>query len=1014
MSNRAKSMTSKTYWRSFGDRSGSPTFRRQHAREFPEGAETIEMDGVSRRGFMGIMGASVALAGGAACVRKPAQYILPYAQRPEDLVPGRPRYFASNVHVAGDVASVLVKSQDGRPAKIEGNPGHTSSQGSTDAWTQALVLGMYDPERSRTAWHDGAEVSLDQAIAGLHGLRDGFGSGAGVALLMEHAASPTLKGLVDRFTNALPQARVFVHDDTRRWAQLDATTMVAGAPQAVSYDTGAARVIVAVDSDLLGVEAGRVSNTRGFADGRRLEGEHDSMNRLYAVEPVFTVTGASADHRLQLPASQAGEFLKALAEYVFAHGVSRPAGLATLAHTSSGERFDAWVAAVGDDLVAHRNGSLVAVGDRQPAWVHALAFALNSALGNVGQTVFFRPADELVVGGDMAALASAIGEGSVSTLLIVGSNPVHSAPGSLDVATLLGSVETTVHLGLYRDETGALCDWHVPMSHALEAWGDAIDAAGHPGIQQPLIEPLYPSLSPIEFMAHVLPGESQHDAYQLVREHWRTATGVSRFDTQWQRWLHGGMIDHDRGRTAPPDFDWSGVAGRHVALDAPEGGSYEVVFALDSKVIDGRYANNAWLQELPEPLTKMTWDNAALVGVRTADALGLQYEISDTGRSNPDVPVALSGQLVADKLQVSLGGRSVTLPAMVTPGVPEGVIVLPLGYGRSFGGSVADGVGVNVNEIRTDAEPWIALGAQASRVAASFEIATTQDHGLMEGRPLVREADLQSYRQNPDFVLDAELLPDHYLHSLWEEPNPRDGQQWGMSIDLTTCTGCNTCTIACQAENNIPVVGKERILQGREMHWIRLDRYYSGDAENPEAVIQPVACMHCENAPCEQVCPVAATVHGPEGTNDMAYNRCIGTRYCANNCPFKVRRFNFFNFNRENDRQNPNLRLQRNTDVTVRFRGVMEKCTYCIQRINRAKIDAKVNGTGVVQDGQITPACGQACPSQAIVFGDINDPNSRVSQAKRRNRDYALLSWLNVHPRTTYLARIRNLNPALV
>ncbi len=1026
----AKETSVKRYWRSYDELAETPEFRETLRKEFPAGAEELEVSGVGRRSFLGLMGASIGLAGVgmSGCVRKPPQYILPYAERPEDLLPGEPQEYATVLQLGGSVLGVVVSSQDGRPSKIEGNPLHPMSRGASSALAQAAVLSVYDPDRSASAKRAGAEVALGEVTAELAAIGEAAGraGGRGLAVLVEDLHSPTFATLLSEMQAAWPQARVFVHDPVRASNRDAGLAMVGLEGAAVTYALRHARVVVALDSDFLGTDADSVYHAREFSMGRRVESESDAMNRLYAVEPAFTVTGSTADNRLQLPASQVPEFAKALAAYLAGRGVSLGGGLGALSSSATGEKVQRWVAAVGDDLLANRGASVVVVGERQPAWVHALAFAINEALGANEQIVQFRDHTDRPRGGGLDALVQAAGE--IETLVVIGANPGYAHTGDVDVSAL-GRIARVVHAGYYFDETAALAGLHIPLCHDLEAWGDLRAADGSVAVAQPLIEPLYDSLSPIEVLAHLLPASvvehtdgadgAVRSAYAQVRRVWRTRSGQEgvSFDRAWNRWVHQGLAADGAAlaRRGPLRLDGIAAAAAAAAAAAPTQGALEVIWQLDAKVLDGRYANNAWLQELPEPLTKICWDNAALIGPQTARAFGLRFE---TALDNADVPSVYYGQLQAPMVTLSVNGRQLALPAFITPGVAENVVVLPLGYGRAATslrvGHGDEGVGFDTYGLQAAASPWIATGATLSVAGGTYTIATTQDHGSVEGRPLVLETALDEYRANPTFVDDYELMPAYKLHSLWDEPHPRDGHQWGMSIDLTTCIGCNACTIACQAENNIPVVGKERVLQGREMSWIRLDRYYSGDAENPEVIMQPLACQHCENAPCEQVCPVAATVHSPEGTNDMAYNRCIGTRYCANNCPFKVRRFNFFNFNRENDEANPLLRLQRNVNVTVRFRGVMEKCTYCIQRVNQAKIEAKVAGHGVVADGAVTPACGQACPTEAIVFGDVNDPNSRVSQAKRRNRDYALLSWLNIHPRTTYLARIRNPNPALV
>lgn len=1013
-------MNGKTYWRSFGERDGNTAWEAEAAREFPENADEMTLEGVSRRAFMGLVGASTALAGFAqGCVRKPAQYILPYSDRPEDLIPGVPRYFASALHIGGDVVGVLVKSSDGRPTKIEGNPRHPASMGGTDALTQGAVLELYDPNRARTATIDGSPASFESAFSRLAGL----GRQSGVAVLVPHLDSPSLNASLR--TLAQRGVAVYAHGADLQPQRRAAHKALSGSDVDVMGTLRDARVIVALDADPIGSGPFHVAHARGYADGRRT-GLPDEMNRLYAVEPTFSITGLSADNRLQLPASQVGVFAKALAKAVAdANPNAAGAGaVRALSVTSPGDTFDTWVRAVASDLQANRSSSAIFVGERQPSWVHALGAWINQALGNVGRTIHYRTRDDRPEAGDLAALATAIEAGRVQHLVVLEGNPVYDSPGDLDVASLLGRVENTIHVAYRANETSEHCKVHVPAAHALECWGDWVSADGTRAIQQPLVEPLFASASPLEALG-AMAGE-EGSGYELLRGFWERESPAADFERAWSRWLHEGVID---ARTAPgtPEMNWSGAFTTLIgenAPSAPTASAMEVVFALDNTVYDGRYANVPWLQELPDPVTKLTWDNAALISPATARALGVNFQNAvdqfddwmrrdDAVPYDENIPITPYGYLDAPLLSITVDGRTVQIPALVTPGVAEHCVVLPLGYGRRAGGIAAVGAGFDAYPLQSTTASGFAP-ATVSVGTEVYRLATTQDHNSLEGRAVYRETTAADYGANPDWVKDYDLMPEYKLNSLWEEPNTRTGQQWGMSIDLTTCIGCNACTIACQAENNISVVGKERVLEGREMHWIRLDRYFSGPADNPTVAVQPVACMHCENAPCEQVCPVAATVHGPEGTNDMAYNRCIGTRYCANNCPYKVRRFNFFNFSRENDERNPLYRMQKNPDVTVRFRGVMEKCSYCMQRINGARIEAKVQTPeGTVADGGIVTACEQACPTGAIVFGDVNDETTRVSRMKADPRNYGMLSWLNVHPRTTYLARITNPHPEL-
>ncbi len=987
---------------------------------------------ISRRGFMGAAGASIATAsaGLTGCIRKPREYIVPFAQRPEDLVPGDPTYFATATQAGGEVLALLVESQDGRPTKVEGNPRSPAGGGGTNRWAQASVMDLYDPDRSLapvTGGNDATLVAVREALGSL-GKAKRAAAGRGLAILTQHQPSPTLNRLLAELISAMPQARLFAYSpDEARNARAAAAALGLGGLHSVA-DLASASVILSLDCDFLGSEGAVAAQSKAFAAGRKVTGTDSSMNRLYVAEAVQTITGTMADNRLRIASSQIGGFAQAVAKNVFA-SISAPAGadVSGLA-AASDEPVAKWASEVAKDLLANQGKSVVLVGENQPASVHALGHLLNAALGNVASTLHFTADADAPGAGSLEDLGQAIGGGAVDTLVMLGGNPAYDAPADLDFASLLGSVGTSVHVSSHRDETSAKATWHIARSHFLESWGDWRATDGTPVIQQPLIAPLFATLSDIEVVGVLLGSEaSGHD--QVLATWKATLSQAGPFDLQWRRWLHQGHLSglgtppvlpgamapltSDAGEAAEggeptplgPTYAWAGMGSLGAQGGAEvSASSVEVHFPTDSKVYDGRYANNPWLQELPDPMSKLTWDNAALMSPATARGLGVD---------------------MGDLVTISLDGRSLDVPAMVLPGTADHVVALSLGYGREAGGSFAAGAGFNAYMLRGSGGMRVAGGATIAKGQGNYELASTQDYALLKpkldnflgweppNREFVRQSTLEDYKVKPDFVQEHELLPAEELKSLWTEPNERGGQQWGMSIDLNTCTGCSNCTVACQSENNISVVGKERVLQGREMHWIRLDRYFEGDEDAPRAVVQPMGCAHCETAPCEQVCPVAATAHSTDGLNDIAYNRCIGTRYCANNCPFKVRRFNYFAFAKENDASMPLVALQRNPDVTVRFRGVIEKCSYCVQRISAAKIDAKAHGDGVVPDGTIVPACAQSCPTDAIVFGDINDPNSVVSKRKADSRDYALLSELNIHPRTTYLAKLRNPNPEL-
>jgi molybdopterin-containing oxidoreductase family iron-sulfur binding subunit len=952
---------------------------------------------LSRRGFLATLGAGASAVGLGGCVRRPLEKILPFAERPEDRIPGKPVFYATALEAGGSVLGLLVESFDGRPTKIEGNPKHPASLGAASAWAQAAVRDLYDGDRSTAPTRAGVAGSWDDFWAFADPLVEAARQrrGEGLALLLRDTPSPTLRRLVAEARAALPRARVFVHDEAQPRGADEALRTLEGPGARVHLRLDRAAVIVAVDADLLGVERDAVRHAHDFAAGRRLTGPDAAMNRLYAVEASLSLTGMSADHRLPLAASQAEPFLRALAhELVTVQGVALPPGAPTrlvaptppsLAPTAT--RF---VRAVARDLVAHRGRSVVAVGARQPAAVHALAYLVNLALGNVGTSVVLtRDADAGPAPEPLAALAAALGGGQVETLVILGGNPVYEAPADLGFEQALGRARTTIHLGLRADETGQRCTWQLPATHGLEAWGDLRAADGTAAVVQPLIAPLFDGRSEIEVLARLL-GQRDARGYDLVRATWRAVAPEPDFESRWSRWLADGVIAATAAPAATPAPRLGDLAGLLAAPRAPTTGALEADFRLDHSVCDGRYANNAWLQELPDPVTKLVWDNAALLGPATAAALGVT-----------------TGDVVA----LQARGRRLEIPAFVQPGQAEGTVGLPVGYGRSAAGRHGNRRGVNANLLRVSASPWFDGGVTATKAGTRQRLATTQRHGDMEGRPIIRSATREEYRRDPAFATrpdPAGPAP----KSLWRDPSPRTGQQWGMAIDLSVCTGCSACVVACQAENNVPVVGKDQVLRHREMHWLRIDRYYKGAPDAPEVAIQPVPCMQCENAPCEQVCPVAATNHTPHGLNDQVYNRCIGTRYCSNNCPYKVRHFNFYDYNEGLSILD---QMYQNPDVTVRGRGVMEKCTYCVQRINEATIAAKRDGKadGKVPDGGIVPACQQTCPVGAIVFGDVNDPASRVSRLKRDERSYSLLGELNTKPRTTYLAKVRNPNPEL-
>jgi molybdopterin-containing oxidoreductase family iron-sulfur binding subunit len=1018
------------YWRSLEDREGRPALGELVHRELPEGATELELDlrsELSRRRFLSLSCASAALAGAglSGCIRKPKEPVLPYAQRPEELIPGVPRRFATAAMVGGGVQGLLVESQDGRPTKIEGLPLHPMNggtlplaNGAASAWAQAEVLGLYDPDRSRAPRLDGKETTLDafqdwarDRLSALRRVR-----GKGLALLLDWRLSPSYRRLLDELVLELPEARLYLHDAVYP-ANARAGAALCGAPgRHLLLAPDRADVILALDADPLGLEGDATRHARLFASRRDVLSPAAQMNRLYVVEPAFTLTGAAADHRLRLRSSEVEGFLEALLAALIAppHALSLPRSaeeiLAALSPAAAARsRWGKWIPALAADLARSRGRSLVVVGERQPPRVHALGLLLSTMLELQGRSFWFVEDRETPRAGTISELARELSGGRVQTLLCLGGNPVYDAPAELELGKLFASVPERLHLSSHHDETSRACRWHLPRSHFLETWGDHRAADGTVSIQQPLCAPLHSSLSELELLARLL-GRPSPRGYELVRETWarrltpatqpasRPAHADPGFEARWRRWLHDGIVELGIGSptslpTEPaPELRFEALARTRAARPAAASReSLEVVFQLDPSVCDGRYANNGWLQELPDPVTKLTWDNAVVLSPATAGELGIKSH---------------------ELLELSLGGRSLRGPALIVPGTVDHALILALGYGRKHGGAVAAGAGFDAGAIRTSQARWFASGAAARRAGGRGVLAMTQEHWYLEGRPLIREQTIGEFRTHPAKTAEVHGPP---LRNLWQDPVVYKGRQWGMVIDLNLCNGCGACAIACQAENNIPVVGKRRVIENREMAWIRVDRYFTGPAADPQVRYQPVPCMQCESAPCEQVCPVAATAHSPDGLNDQAYNRCIGTRYCSNNCPYKVRRFNFFQYNKDTD---PLLRMQKNPDVTLRFRGVMEKCTYCVQRIQEAKIQAKVSGKGGEAedhwpDGTVVPACMQTCPTGAIVFGDINDDGSVVFKRRKQPRHYALLAELNVRPRTTYLAKLKNPNPEL-
>ncbi|HYA95525.1 MAG TPA: TAT-variant-translocated molybdopterin oxidoreductase [Terriglobales bacterium] len=980
--------TGLTYWRSLEELAEEPGFDEVMHREFPRLASEWP-EGCSRRDFLRLAGASLALAGLAGCTKQPLEPIVPYVVQPERIVLGLPLYFATAFPVSGIARPIIVKSVEGRPIKVEGNPQHGASLGAADAHSQAAVLGLYDPDRSQTIGYKGSVRPWGTLQANIRAAlsEQQASGGAGLRFLTETVTSPTLASQINAVLKQFPNARWHQYEPVNRDNVKAGAQMAFGQVVDTIYHFDKADVILSLEADFLSPTGlpGFQRYTRDFTSRRKMQ-PGVPMNRLYVVESTPSITGVKADHRMPVSAAQIREFAQLVGRLL---GV--PSGLdgPKLVLGDQGR----WPAPVANDLKQHRGTSLVVAGDQQPPEVHALAHVMNQALGNVGQTLTYvdpieaNPVDQTASLKDLVADMDA---GKVQLLAIIGGNPAYNAPVDLGFADKLSKAGLTIHLGMYDDETSALCQWHVPEAHPLETWSDARAYDGTISIIQPLIAPLFHGRSAHEFMA-AFSQQPEQSSYDVVRGYWRSQFKgkLEDFEPTWRKWLHDGFI---AGSESKPRT----VSARPLnLLGTGDVQGTEAVFLPDPSIYDGRWANNGWLQELPKPLTKLTWDNAVLISPALAEGMNLR-----------------TGNIV----EVESRGRKVRGAALVVPGQAYDTITLAMGYGQKRAGSNGSKRGYSAFQVRTSDALWIAGGVKITPVGEDYPLARTQNHQIIANetaigetikRAPVREATLVEFTANPRFAQEMKEEPasDDTMYAAYEY----NEFKWGMSIDLNSCVGCNACLVACQAENNIAVVGKEQVIRERHMNWIRLDAYNEGDLANPRTIFQPVPCMQCENAPCELVCPVGATVHSSEGLNDMVYNRCVGTRYCSNNCPYKVRRFNFFLFS---DWNTPTIKLQHNPDVTVRSRGVMEKCTYCIQRITRARIDSEKEERKI-RDGEIQTACQQTCPAEAIIFGDLNDKNSRVNRLNAEPRNYGLLAELNTRPRTTYLAAVRNPNPEL-
>ncbi|HEY2828962.1 MAG TPA: TAT-variant-translocated molybdopterin oxidoreductase [Thermoanaerobaculia bacterium] len=974
----------KEYWRSLEELSRSDAFDDFFHDEFPRQAMALG-NGVDRRNFMKLMGASVAFAGLAAC-RQPSESIVPYVRQPESLIPGRPNFFASAMPLSGYAQGVVVESHEFHPTKIEGNPDHPSSLGASDAFMQASVLDLYDPDRSQVVRKYGDTSTWSEFIAALQPvLTAAKTNGAGFRLLTQTITSPSLGALIQQLLALYPGMQWHQWEPVNRDNAREGSKLAFGSDSNVVYDFTKANVVVSLGSDFLGEGPGHLRYARDFMSRRKVrKGMTTSMSRLYVIESMPTQTGGVADHRWGVKPSQIEGFARALLS-------GAPAA------------SPAWIASIAKDLKANAGSSIVLVGDDQPPVVHAIAHALNSQLGNIGKTVIVTDSCEVAPANQLSSIQALVHDmnaGGVKSLVMLGGNPVFDAPADLNFHTALAKVPFRANLSSHYDETAMLCQWHVPEVHYLETWGDARAHDGTVSIIQPLIAPLYNGRAAVEVIGALIGGMDQ-TPYDSVRNYWKTKVGGD-FESQWRKWLHDGLITG----SALPGKSVTASTAIPPATQQPGNAAtgLEIEFRADPTLYDGRYANNAWLQELPKPVTKMTWDNVLLLAPKTAKRLGVRVHDSWVNERQT---------LMAN---VKYNGITVMLPVWEVPGQPEDVATVFFGAGKEHQGKVANGTGFNTYRFRYSAALHGGTGVTISDAGQPpYIIACTQEHqsidpAVIGERGIIRAATFADWQKNPDFAKEKEEKKEDADISMYP-PYKYDlpAYKWAMSIDTTVCTGCNGCVIACVSENNIAVVGKEEVHRERELQWLRIDRYYRGNPDNPEVYHQPVPCMQCEMAPCEPVCPVGATSHSPDGLNDMTYNRCVGTRYCSNNCPYKVRRFNFFHYA---DYDTPSLKPMRNPDVTVRTRGVMEKCTYCVQRVNEFKMAAERENRRV-RDGEFTTACAQACPTEAIVFGDLNDPNSNVSKLKAEPTDYTLLAELNTRPRTTYLATIKNPNPEI-
>ncbi len=1064
------SQNGKEYWRSIEEHADTPEFREFIAEEYPHEIEEWD-NSLSRRNFVKVMGASLALAGLSGCVIQPPEKIVPYVTPQEGMLPGKANFFATAMSLGGVATGLLAKSYEGRPVKIEGNPDHPGSRGATDILAQASLLGMYDPDRSQEVTYRGGPKTWEAFMTELRASveenrKDG---GAGIRFLTETVTSPTLIDQFAKVRTELPNSKWIQYEPVNRDNAMAGAKMAFGSPVQTIYKFDKAERILSLDADIF--SGFNVAYIKDFAKGKAFSEAKKEINRLYSVETTISLTGAKADHRIAVKPSQMAEVAKAIAKAVGVAGAN-----------STYTENAAWIAAMAKDLVEHNGKSLVVAGDNQSAVVHALAHAMNAVLGNVGETVAYAdpmsPGTEKTQIEQLRELIADIDTGRVKMLVILGGNPVYNSPADLKLNTeRMTKVPMRVHLGMHADETADYCYWHVHEKHYLEGWSDARAYDGTVSIVQPLIAPLYDGKNIHEVVQLFLKENFDKKDHDIVKEYWQTKTitaapvaapaktevkteaapeaktethsetthsepvkketsapaasptptpaatprtagpvaasgaAPKSFEDNWRKAVHDGFIP---GTAATPKT----VTATTAFLSQPEtkpaaNGSLEISILPDPCVYDGRFVNNGWLQELPNPLNKVTWDNVALISPKTAARLGINAgndaDEKSGGVRGTSFINTKGGNMFSDLVTLKYQGADIQkpVPMWITPGQPDDVVTIHMGYGRTRAGKIGTGIGYSAFDVRRSDAMNYGFGEIAKR-GEKTTIASTQIHFNMEGRDLLRVWDLEDFEKHPDMGHQHDEYPKSMYPYEQHQAVYNQNYKWGMSIDLNSCVGCNACVLACQSENNIPVVGKEQVSRSREMNWMRIDAYYGGDdLNNPDGPhFQPVLCQQCEQAPCEVVCPVHATVHSAEGLNDMVYNRCVGTRYCSNNCPYKVRRFNFLLYQ---DWNTPQYKLMRNPEVTIRSRGVMEKCTYCTQRISAARIEAEKDGRKI-RDGEVVTACQSACPTEAITFGDISDPNSKIAKTKKDHRDYKLLNELNTQPRTTYLSGLKNQN----